>query len=117
EGMARRGTGGEGVTLGDDVFTRASDTEELVSETARAGISRRDQNLAGSGIVQGIIHTGNRARGVTKRGMRRDVLDALAIDIDLAVITQAFKILGAREGAGCADRVFRLLPIHRSLRS
>jgi hypothetical protein len=69
-----------------------------VGKAARAGIGRSDKNVSGFRIVQSIIETGNRARAVAKRRMRGDVLDALAVDIDLAAIAQAFKVLGAREG-------------------
>src|SRR5262249_13682820 len=86
-------------------------------KTARAGIGRSDKNVSGLGIVQSIIETGNRARAVAKRRVRRDVLDALAIDIDLAAIPQAFKVLGARERSRRSDHVLWLLPMHRSLRS
>src|SRR5262249_60737447 len=63
------------------------------------------------------IGTGDRAGAVAKGRLRGYVLDALAVDIDLAAVTQAFKVLGAREGAGRPDHVFWLLPMHRSLRS
>jgi hypothetical protein len=66
--------------------------------------------------MQSIVQARNRARRVAKRRVRRDVLDALAVDIDLAAVTQAFKVLGAREGSRRSNHVFWLLPIHRSLR-
>src|SRR5262249_23896645 len=69
------------------------------------------------GSLQGIVQTRNRARAVAKRRMRGDVLDALPVDIDLAAVTQAFKVLGARERSSRPDHVFWLLPMHRSLRS
>src|SRR5215831_9593006 len=75
------------------------------------------RNVSGFGIVQGIIETGNRARAVAKRRVRGDVLDALAIDIDLAAVPQAFEVLGAGERSRRPDHVFWLLPMHRSLRS
>src|SRR5262245_54577400 len=59
--------------------------------------------------------TGPRARGVAKRRMRRDVLDPLAVAIDLAAITQAFKVLRARERPGRPNHLFRLLHMHFSL--
>src|SRR5262249_1449221 len=77
----------------------------------------RDKNLPGLGIVQGIVQTRNRARAVAKRTMRGDVLDALAVDIDLAAVAQAFKVLGAGEWPGRPNHVFWFLPIHQSLRS
>src|SRR5262249_35162188 len=66
------------------------------------------------GIVQSIIETRDRARSVTKGRMRRDVLDALAVDIDLAAVAQAFQIFRAGEGpAGGRDGVLAFGPVHR----
>jgi hypothetical protein len=38
------------------------------------------------GIVQGIIEARERARRIAERRVRRDVLDPLAVDIDLTVV-------------------------------
>ena len=48
--------------------------------------------------------------------MAGDVLDPLAVDIDLAAVAQAFKVFLAgerpRRGRARAQEIFRLLPIH-----
>src|SRR5262249_39902933 len=107
---------GDGVTLTDDVFTRTGGPEELVGKAARSGVGRRDEKLSVLGIVQSIIEARNRARGVAKRGMRRDVVDALAVDIDLAAVAQAFQIFRAGKGAAlCRNGVLAFDPVHGGL--
>ena len=46
-------------------------------------------------VVQRVVEAGDHARGVAKGGMGRDVLDALAVDIDLAPVAQLLEIFGA----------------------
>ena len=48
------------------------------------------------GIVQRIVKPRDRARGVAERRMRGDVVDALAVDVDLAPVAQAFRDIPRR---------------------
>src|SRR5262249_17281731 len=105
------------VALGDHLLTRTSDPEEPVSEAARAGIGRTDERLSGLRVMQSIIEAGDRGRGIAKYGRRPDGLCTLAIDTDAAAVAPTVEILGAREGPGSPDQVFRFLPMHRCLRS
>jgi hypothetical protein len=50
-------------------------------------------------VMQGVVQTRQHARRVAKRRMRGDILDALAVDPDLAPVAQAVQILGAGVGA------------------
>jgi len=63
-----------------------------------------------------VIEPGDIARGIAEGRMGGDVLDPLAVDIDLAAVAQAFKVFlageGPRRGRACAQNIFRLLPIH-----
>jgi hypothetical protein len=57
--------------------------------------------------MQRIVEACDRARGIAEGGMRRDVLDPLAIDIDLAPVAQALEIFRAGERPSLGrDRVF-----------
>ena len=47
------------------------------------------------GIVQRIVEPRDHARGVAKGRMGGDVLDALAVDVDLAAVAQRLEILRA----------------------
>ena len=63
-----------------------------------------------------VIEPGDIARGIAEGRMGGDVLDPLAVDIDLAAVAQAFKVFLAgerpRRGRACTQDIFRLLPIH-----
>ena len=87
----------DGVALADQVLARMRDAEELVGEGARAGVGRAGQHVLLLGIVQRVIEPRDGARGVAERRMRGDVLDPLAVDIDLAAVAQAFQIFRAGE--------------------
>src|SRR5262245_4740172 len=67
-----------------------------VAATAGVGFLRQDR-LA-FGIVERVVQPRDHARGVSKRGMRRDVLDALAVDPDFTPVAQALEVLLAGEG-------------------
>ena len=45
------------------------------------------------GIVQRVVEARDHARGVAEGRMRRDVLDAFAVDVDLAAVAQRFQKL------------------------
>ena len=89
--------GRDGVALADDVLARARDLEEFVGVSARPGVGRPCQHGLALGIVQRVVETRDRARGITERRMRGDVLDPLAVDIDLTPVAQACEILRAGE--------------------
>ena len=59
-------------------------------------------------IVQRVVQAREHAHGVAERGMRRDVLDALAVDPDLAAVAQALEVFrgGERLRALRGCRVF-----------
>ena len=87
----------DGVALADHVLARARDAEKFVGETAGAGIGRTGQHVLGLGVVQRIVEPRDRARGVAERRMHGDIVDPLAVDIDLTTIAQAFEVFLAGE--------------------
>ncbi len=108
----------DGVALGDEVLARARDAEKFVGEAARAGVGRRGQDRLGLVRMQRVVEPRDRARGIAERRMGGDVLDALAIDIDLAPVAQAFEIFRAGERpAFLGDGVFGSGPVHAGLSS
>ena len=108
----------DGVALADQVLARMRDAKELVGEGARAGVGRAGQHVFLLGVMQRVIEPGDGARGIAEGRMRGDVLDPLAVDIDLAAVAQAFEVFLAgerpRRARACAQHIFRLLPIHAS---
>ena len=103
----------DGVALGDEVLARARDAEKFVGEAARAGVGRRGQDRLGLLRMQRVIEPRDRARGIAEGRMGGDVLDAFAIDIDLAPVAQAFEIFGAGERPPfLGDGVFGSGPVH-----
>ena len=96
--------------LRDKLLARARDTKIFVRIAARARVGRRSQHVLGLGVVQRVIEAGQRARRIAERGMRGDILDPFAIDIDLPPVVQALQIFLARERALLSgDQVFGLL--------
>ena len=63
--------------------------EERMGIAAASGIGRRRQDTALARIVQRVIEPGCHADRVAEGRMHRDVFDALAVDVDLAVVAQA----------------------------
>ena len=53
-----------------------------------------------------------RARGVAERRVRGDVVDPLAVDIDLAAVAQALEIFAARERPVWRGEILGLDPSH-----
>jgi hypothetical protein len=97
----------DGVALGDEILARARGAEELVGVAAGAGVGLAGQQHLALGIVQRIVKPRDRTRGIAERRVRGDVLDPLAIDIDLAAVAQAFEIFRAGERPSFGfDRVF-----------
>src|SRR5262249_55013578 len=90
-GLAR--PDGDGLLLCAQVLARPRSLEETMGVTDAAGIGRRSQDIFRGRIVQRIIEARDRARRVAESRMGGDVLDPLAVDVDLAPLTQAFEIL------------------------
>src|SRR6185436_429479 len=88
------------VALAHQVLARLGDAEKLVGESARAGVDRTGQCRLLRRIVQRVVELGDGAGRVAKRRVRGHVLDAFAVDIDLAIVAQAFEIFLARERPG-----------------
>ena len=64
---------------------------------AAAGIGLRRQDVLLRSVVQRVVEARDHPHGVAEGRMRRDVLDALAVDPDLAAVAQAFEVLRARQ--------------------
>ncbi len=108
--------GRDGVTLRYHVLARARGAEEFVGVAARPGVGRRSQHVFGLRIVQGIVEPCDRARGIAERRVRGDVVNTLAVDIDLAPILEAREIFRARERPrGRCDRVLGFFAAHGSV--
>src|SRR5262249_23309353 len=73
-------------TLGDHLFARVRRLEEFVGIAAGAGVGRRGQHVMPGWVVQRVVKQRHRGRRVAERRMRGDVLDALAINVDVAAI-------------------------------
>src|SRR6478752_2549004 len=81
-----RSTGGLTMAwfMNNQVLARMRDAKELVGEGARAGVGRAGQDIFLFGVMQRVIEPGDTARGIAEGRVRGDVLDPLAVDIDLA---------------------------------
>ncbi len=90
---------GNGIALLAQVTGGTSEAEELVGVTAVAGIGLPAQLVLGGRVVQGVVEFGHGRRGVTKGGVCGHVLDAIAVDVDLAVVPEAGEVLGTCQGA------------------
>src|SRR5437899_12026975 len=64
---------------------------------ARAGIGRARQLCLRGRIVERVVEPRQHAGGIAKGWMRRDVVDALAVDPDLAAVAETLEELLARE--------------------
>src|SRR4029077_3917386 len=62
-----------------------------------AGVGRRGEQVLALGIVQRVIEARDRARGVAEGGVRCDIVDALAVDVDFAPVAQAGEVFRAGE--------------------
>ena len=68
--------------------------EEGVRQAAAAGVGRQQDLARALRIVERIEQARGHARGVAERRVRGDVLDPLAVDVDLAPVAQRIQILG-----------------------
>src|SRR5579871_2648783 len=72
--------------------------EIAMGVAATAGVGRSGQGLFRGRVMQCIVEPRDRARRVAEGRVGGDVLDPLAIDIDLAALAQALEIFRSREG-------------------
>ncbi len=90
------------------------DAEELVGKSAIPGVGRAGQHVLGSGVVQRVIELRDGAGGVAERRMGGDIGNALAIDVDLATVAQAFEVfLAGERPVGGADEILGFGPTRR----
>ena len=79
--------------------------EELVGDPVTAGVGGSGDDFTPVRIVQRVVEARDRAGGVAERRVSGDVLDPLAVDVDLASIAEALQIFRAGErlsGPGAA---------------
>ena len=81
---------GDGVALLTQVVGAFRHAEELVGVTAAAGVGAPAQRVLHVRFVQRVVHLRDGGRRIAKRRMGGDVFNALAVDINLAAILQAF---------------------------
>src|SRR6185312_13025832 len=79
----------------DHLLARALIAEIAERVAARAGVGRRGQDIALFRVVQRIVKPRQRPHRIAEGGMRRDVRDALAVDIDVAPVAQTLTIFRA----------------------
>src|SRR5580704_15839824 len=82
-------------------------------EAAIAGVSRTGDHILGGRIMQRVVHPRDHARGVAKRRMHCDVFNALAVNVYLAIVAQAFQIFLAGHGPHIRLDRCRLWCTHR----
>ena len=87
---------GDGVAPGEQVLERFRRLEEGVRHAAVAGVGRQQELVLALGVVQRIVEPRDHARGVAEGRMRGDVLDALAVDVDLATVAQGVRDIRRR---------------------
>jgi hypothetical protein len=63
-------------------------------------------------IVERVVEPGDASRRIAERRMDGDVLNPLAIDVDLAAVLQAFQVLPAGKGPRRTNDILWLLPFH-----
>ena len=100
---------GDGVPPGQQIVERFRRLEERVGLAAVAGVSRHHDLVGVFRVVQRIVKPGHHARGVAEGRVRRDVLHALAVDVNRAVVAERLDIFRAglrRVGAHRAVRLF-----------
>ena len=99
---------GDGVAAGDGFLDILRALEVGVRHAAVARVRRHQQLVLVLGIVQRVVKARDHACGIAEGRMRGDVLDALAVDVDLAVVAQRLQILLARHRLGGPDVAGRL---------
>ena len=102
---------GDGVAARYQLLRRPGRLEIGLREAAVAGVGRHSQLVLVLGIVQRIVEARHHARGVAERRVRGHVLDALAVDVDLAPVAQGVQELRARHRLGRPDLAGGLGPL------
>ena len=100
---------GDGVAAGDQIRHGLRRLEEGVRHSPIARVRRQQQLVLSLVVMQGVEQARHHPRGVAEGRMGRDVLDAFAIDEDLAAVAQRFDILRA----GLRSANFHLADIFR----
>jgi hypothetical protein len=80
---------------GDHLLERLRRLEERVGHAAVAGLGRQQDPVLALGIVQRVVQPRHHPGGVAERLVLGDVLDALAVDVDLAAVGQRGEVVGA----------------------
>ena len=93
---------GDGVPAGDELLHVLRRLEERVGVTLVAGVGRQQELVLALGVVQRVVEARDHPGGVAEGRVRGDVLDALAVDVDLAAVLQRFQVFlaGLRLGDG-----------------
>ena len=86
---------GDGVAAGDQVIHGLRRLEEGVRHSAIAGVGRQQQLFLSLVVMQRVEQARHHAGGVAEGRMGGDVLDAFAIDEDLAAVAQRLDIFRA----------------------
>ena len=106
---------GDGVALLAQFVGAARVAEELVGIAAVAGIGLPAELFLALRIVQGVVEPGHGGGRVAEGGVAGDVLDAVAVDVDLTVVAQAGEVLLAGERTG--GRGTEIFGFHHRLQS
>src|SRR5262249_18544453 len=102
--VGHAGPGRDGFALADQILARTGDAKELMRIAAVPRVGRAGQYVPGGGVVERVIELRDGARSVTERRMGGDVGNALAIDVNLATVPQAFEVfLASERPVGGAD--------------
>src|SRR4030095_4614512 len=64
-------------------------------EPATTRIGRHREDGLRCRVMQRVVESRDHPRGVAKRRMRRDILHALAVNVDLAPVANALEVLGS----------------------
>ncbi len=86
---------------------------------AAAGVRAPAEGILHVWLVQGIVHLGDGRRRIAKCRVGSDVLNALAVDINLTAILQAFKysspvngrLASARKSSGFIGTSYRKMVV------
>ncbi len=91
---------GDRIAAGDEVGCGHRRLEERMRVAAVARVRFGGEHVLVGRIVQGVVEPRDAANAVAEGGMRRHVVDALAVDPDLAPVPQALEVLRRVHWAG-----------------
>ena len=72
-----------------------------MGHAAIAGVGRQQELVLALGVVERVVEAGDHPRGVAEGRMGGDVLDPLAVDVDVALVAQRIQVF--RPGLRAAD--------------